>query len=282
MSSIVFPNIVEDVFVIGGGTTLRRIRLFLEGTLFRKAVVAGVLLGGGLYFLEEDECAGIGGFGEGEGMEAGEAAAEVLDGVAGLLDFLPGGGTFVGDDAAADAGEREQVFDERGQGGDGACGDEFVELAMIGRLAGVLGAGVDEGDVFHAQRVANMRHELDFFLGGFDEAEAEMGPHDFQRKAGEAGAGADVGGAHGLLQDGGERFFVDLHERGEQGEGVEEMAGLDVLGIGDGGEVEALVPVEQLFCVEIESGDLLGGKGDTHGGGAGEEGVHHRDVRGER
>lgn len=145
------------------------------------------------------------------GFQPGGAGGED-GGVAGGVEAgegFPGGGelgggalAFQGEEAAAETGVGETPGGEFVEGGDGAGGNDIGAAGgdEVGftALHGDAGGEVEVGD--------HLVEEIAATLEGLDEDEAEVGAHEGEHEAGQAGAGADVG--HG---------FAGLNEFGEGG-----------------------------------------------------------------
>lgn len=105
-----------------------------------------------------------------------------------------------------------------------------------------------------------MLEEGYLFTDGLQQGQAQAGENDFQGYAWEAGAGAYVNDAAT-----GPDFGRDGQE---DGEGVEEMEGVDLLMSSDTGEVHAPVPDFQFALMEQEFADLYIGQGEAELGQA--------------
>lgn len=98
----------------------------LQGAFGGDAGPAGVAGRGGCELLHFDESAAAHCAGEIDAVDMGDAAAESFQGVPTLLKLLVPGRAFVGEEVAAESGEGEGVFQEDGEGGDGAAQDQVV------------------------------------------------------------------------------------------------------------------------------------------------------------
>jgi len=133
----------------------------------------------------------------------------------------------LGEEAApVEVEEGHPEFEEGREGGDSAGTDE-VELFAEGWVVGkVLGAAVDGGDPVEAQVGDAGIEEGDLLAGGLDQGDVEVGPHNLEGEAGEAGAAADVDQAAGS----GVHELKGGVEGREEEDGVEEEAAVDLGG----------------------------------------------------
>ena len=169
-------------------------------------------------------------------------------------DFGEGHGDFgEGVDAADGAG------DDGVEGFAGADGSVFAGASEVG---GDFGAVVEDGDVGEAQECGGAFEEGGFLAGGFEEGEVEVRHADGEGEAWEAAAAADV-------DDSGP--FGEVREHGDEGDGVEDVAGPGEDGVLDGGEVHRLVDGEEEGEVGAEFGDVGGVEFDADFGGFGDE-----------
>jgi hypothetical protein len=160
------------------------------------------------------------------------------------------GGTNQEDQAAGGGYQGGSGEEDGGKVFDGAEGD-YVEGARDG-----FGAGVLYIDVRQCKGAGHLAEEGGFFVAGLDQGEGEVRGPEFNGEAGETGAGAYVGEGTG-------EFKIFNHpscvragsghggHRGRHGEQVAggeealtEVAGDDVFGVADGGEVDAGVPAD--------------------------------------
>lgn len=135
--------------------------------------------------------------------------------------------------------------EEAGSGGE--SGFEALDGAESdhGRLFWkVFGAGGEYIDVRQCKGADDFAEEGGLFLVGFDEGNAEMRRPDLDRKAREAGAGAQVDQVRNIptLSHRTRRGWGTRRDAGE--EGFSEVAGDDFLGVADASEVNPGIPAE--------------------------------------
>ena len=85
-------------------------------------------------------------------------------------------------------------------------------------------------------------------MDGFDQGQTHLRQHQLEGNSRETRAGADVNQAAGCVAK------VQRHQAGQR---IEEMLGLDTLFVADSGQIEAAVPLHQLFFKQLKRGDLL-------------------------
>src|SRR5688572_15770309 len=118
-------------------------------------------------------------------MEGGvvyEAAAEGREGACGGVDFADRRGAFGGSEVAAYPQQRHGVFEEHGQGGDGAGNDEVEGFAAGGFAAEVFGAAFNHLDARQAEPVDDVFEEPAFLAHGFQQDEGDVGPDYAERQ----------------------------------------------------------------------------------------------------
>ncbi len=98
----------------------------LQGAFGGDAGPAGVAGRGRCELLHFDESAAAHCAGEIHAVDMGDAAAESFQGIPTSLKLLVRGRAFVGDEVTADSGEGKGVFQEDGEGGNGAAQDQVV------------------------------------------------------------------------------------------------------------------------------------------------------------
>ena len=196
-------------------------------------------------------------------MDMGDAAAESFQGVPTLLKLLVRGRAFVGEEAAAESGEGEGVFQEDGEGGDGAADDQVVCLTVVRMAADRFGAAGENGHMGEGECLRGLLEEGGALLVGFDECVVSRGAGDGEDEAGEAGAGANVGEAFA----GGDVADLKAYE------GVEEVLDGDFGGVGDGGEGGGAVVFEEEVEVGAVGVEVGLGDGEAEFGGALKEGL---------
>ena len=125
------------------------------------------------------------------------------------------------------------------EGGDGP-GHGEVEFAVLY----LLGAAVAGSDVGEAGSLAYGFDDFDLFADAIDEMKAGVGKEDGQWDAGEAAAGADVDDV---------RTWFD-GEGGGDGQGVQDMFGVEAIDVFAGDDVDLCVPV---FIQLAKCGQLL-------------------------
>ena len=215
-------------------------------------------------FLANQDDAGLGER-DGERVGPGESGQELLRGwKLGRADEE--GEASVGGEAGGNREDAVEVFD--GPEGDGGarrkqgvlrlgCASFAPKtgaltywriLAQDDRGFEVFGAGGGDGDVMQVEGADDFLEKCRFAMLGLDERDGQLGTPDLDGQAGKAGAGADIQEAHGtgLMAHGEENLG------GEQG--FAEVAGDDLLGVVDGGEVHARVPAME----DLEIGGELG------------------------
>src|SRR5512142_1984625 len=119
-------------------------------------------------------------------------------------------------------------------------------LAVLRRAADLLRARLQHLNALQTEQADHVLAERGFFADRFDQRELHAGVEDLEREARKAGAGADIDEPTGRSRAPGQ----------DAGERVEEVLGADRLGIADGGEVELLIPFEQLALIDAEHADL--------------------------
>lgn len=109
-----------------------------------------------------------------------------------------------------------------------------------------------------------MIEEAHFLARGLNQGETRARPDDTQRKAGEARARAHVDDAQRTGEQGRDGNTFMRGERGDERQRVEEVARLHLCGVGDRGEIELLIPRQQLFEISFKCGDLGGAEKQPH------------------
>ena len=124
--------------------------------------------------------------------------------------------------------------DEAGRGSDGFFHaiDGAEGHAIVGAGQGLGAGGMDAGG--DAGDADGFLEEGGFFVLGFGEGDGDFGAADGDGNAGEAGAGS-------IVEEGGDAGGKGMGA----GDGLEEVALEDGVGIADGGEVGAGVPVNE-------------------------------------
>src|SRR2546429_6607433 len=107
---------------------------------------------------------------------------------------------------------------------------------------------MDRFYAFKLQISDHTAHKSDFFVGGVEQSDLPSGMDDFERKARKASTGADIEQPRLGLG-----AMIAGHQQGER---VEKMLKHDFVGIGNGCEVDAGVPVEQEVTIALKLGEL--------------------------
>jgi hypothetical protein len=133
-------------------------------------------------------------------------------------------------------------------GGDGKDGLEAFDGAEGDYVEGFgerFGTGVLYIDVRQCKGAGDFAEEGGFLVVGFDQGEGDVWGPEFEGEAGESCAGAEVGDAGGKFNIFNHRGHRGRHRVEEAGgeERFAEVAGDDVFGVADGGQVDAGVPV---------------------------------------
>ena len=190
-------------------------------------------------------------------------AAKGADGPEGSRHFRLSLRAFHGNEMAFDFDERNAEFGEDLKVRDRSrryIVKPFPEFLL---LAGFFCPGVDDVDRFFvhiiirntefvcrallvgrkAKLFCNVFDDLQLLLGTVEERDVEVRPGDLERQSREAGAGADV-------EQG--RAFRQVH-LAQDDEAVDEMFHDDLVRLGDGREVDLLVPGDEQFCVLVKT-----------------------------
>ena len=109
--------------------------------------------------------------------------------MAGIRDLRPV--RLLGQQAPADANEREAELDERAHRGEGAGDGEIENLAVAVVVAHVFGAACDHFDV-NPEPGRGLDEERSLVLVGLDQSDLEVRPLELQGQPGQAAARPDV------------------------------------------------------------------------------------------
>ena len=167
------------------------------------------------------------------------------------------------DHYAASLGEGEGQLGEHGHLRK-APGHHGVEgLSELRPMRELFGPAVQDLGIVERQEVHDRTQEGHLLADRLDDDDAQAGEGDLQWQAGEARSAAHI-------QDTPALQHLPGQDRG-RGEGVEEVDGLHVLPVVDGGQVDALIPVGEGVEVADERRLLVLGEGDAQVDGAREE-----------
>ena len=102
-----------------------------------------------------------------------------------------------------------------------------------------------------------MAAKLGFLAHRLDQHQRQRGIEDLQRDARETRTCSDIN------QAGGRGITPGQHA----GQRIEEMLGADAFRLADSGQVKTRVPLQKLFFVAFEAGNLPGSQADSKQGG---------------
>ncbi len=135
----------------------------------------------------------------------------------------------------ADREQRQRQLGQHRQGSAGARSDQVVPLAVGRRAAEQLGAICDDRDIRQAQLAGHPRQHLSLLAHRIDQDPVDVGSRQRQRDARHAAARAQVDCR---------RHGCSVHQR--QGrQRVEQVQAGDLVGVGDAGQVQPAVGLQQ-------------------------------------